>query len=73
MINTKQKKSFKVGYRGWLQLNKERLQGSSKNTKALQYGRFEVLEKVGDNTYKLSLPPYMCIYSLVNVENLKLY
>jgi hypothetical protein len=28
---------------------------------------------VGDNAYKLSLPPYMCIYSVVNVENLKLY
>jgi hypothetical protein len=31
------------------------------------------LEKVVDNTYKLSLPPYMRIYSVVNVENLKLY
>ena len=28
---------------------------------------------MGDNAYKLSLPPYMCIYSVVNVENLKLY
>jgi hypothetical protein len=37
------------------------------------YGPFEVLEKVGDNSYRLSLPPYMCIYSVVNVENLKLY
>jgi hypothetical protein len=37
------------------------------------YGPFEVLEKVGDNAYKLSLPPYMHIYSVVNVENLKLY
>jgi hypothetical protein len=31
------------------------------------------LEKVGDNAYKLNLPPYMHIYSVVNVENLKLY
>jgi hypothetical protein len=28
---------------------------------------------VGDNAYKLSLPPYTCIYSVENVENLKLY
>jgi hypothetical protein len=28
---------------------------------------------VGDNTYRLNLPPYMCIYSIVNVENRKLY
>jgi len=31
------------------------------------------LEKVGDNSYRLSILAYMNIYSLVNVENLKLY
>jgi hypothetical protein len=41
--------------------------------KDLQYRTFEVLEKVGDNTYRISLPPYMHIYLVVNVENLKLY
>jgi hypothetical protein len=66
-------KSFKVGDRVWLQLNKERLQGPGKKIKALRYGPFEILEKVGDNAYRLSLPPYMHIYSVVNVENLKLY
>jgi len=34
---------------------------------------FEVLEKVDDNAYRLSLPPYMHMYLVVNVENLKLY
>jgi hypothetical protein len=62
-----------VGDRLWLQLNKERLQGLFKKIKALHYDHFEVLEKVGDNTYRLSLPPYMHIYSVVNVENLKFY
>jgi hypothetical protein len=62
-----------VGDIVWLQLNKERLQGPGKKIKALQYGPFEVLEKVGDNAYRLSLPQYMCIYSLVDVKNLKLY
>jgi hypothetical protein len=28
---------------------------------------------VGDNAYRLNLPPYMHIYSVVNVDNLKLY
>jgi hypothetical protein len=55
----KTKKSFKVGV--WLQLNKERLQGLGKKIKDFGYGSFEVLERVGDNTYRLSLPPYMCI------------
>jgi hypothetical protein len=62
-----------VGDRVWLQLNKERLQGPGKKIKALWYGPFEVLEKVGDNAYRLNLPPYMHIYSVVNVENMKLY
>jgi len=31
------------------------------------------LEKVDDNAYKFNLPPYMHIYSIANVENLKLY
>jgi hypothetical protein len=34
---------------------------------------FEVLEKVGDNAYILIIPPYIFIYSVVNVENMKLY
>jgi hypothetical protein len=62
-----------VGDKVWLQMNDEILHGSGKKIKVLQYGLFEILEKVGDNVYRLSLPPYMCIYSVVNVENLKLY
>jgi hypothetical protein len=66
-------KTFKVGDRVWLYLNKESLQGLGKKIKALWYGPFEVLEKVGDNAYRLKLPLYMHIYLVVNVENLKFY
>jgi hypothetical protein len=66
-------KTFRVGGRVWSLLNKERLEGLGKNIKALRYGPFEVLEKVGDNAYRLILPQYMHIYSVVNVDNLKLY
>ena len=59
-------KTFKVGDRVWLHLNKERLWGVGKEIKDLRYGLFEVLEKVKDNSY-------MHIYSVVNVENMKLY
>ena len=59
--------------RVWFHLNKKSLQGLDKKIKALWYGLFKVFEKVGDNSYKLSLPPYMCIYLVVNVENLKLF
>eukprot|EP00253_Pinus_taeda_P023991 PITA_23991 len=66
-------KTFKVGDIVWLQLNKEKLQGLGKKIKDLGYAPFEILEKVGDNVYRINLPPYMHIYSVVNVENLKLY
>ena len=38
--------------------------GAGKKIKALRYGPFEILENVVDNAYRLSLPPYMCIYSM---------
>ena len=41
--------------------------------KPIRYGPFEILEKIGTNAFRLNLPPYMQIYSVVNVENLKLY
>jgi hypothetical protein len=31
------------------------------------------LEKVGDNSYRFNIPPYMRIYLVVNVENIQLY
>jgi hypothetical protein len=55
----KTERTFSVGDKVWLQLNRDRLNGPIKKIKALQYCTFEVLEKVGDNAYRLSLPPYM--------------
>ncbi|XP_059075144.1 uncharacterized protein LOC131875133 [Cryptomeria japonica] len=49
------------------------MQGEGKKLKPLRYGPFEILEKIGTNAFHLNLPPYMQIYSVVNVENLKLY
>jgi hypothetical protein len=37
------------------------------------HGPFKILEKVGNNAYKLSLPPYMHIFSIENIEKLTLY
>lgn len=54
-------------------MNNQRLQGPSDKIKSLRYGPFEIVKKVGDNAYQLILPPYMHIYSIVNVKNLKLY
>jgi hypothetical protein len=53
--------------RVWLQIKKERVQGLGKKIKALQYGTFEIFEKVGNNAYILNITPYMDIYSVVNM------
>lgn len=41
--------------------------------KPIRYGPFTIIGQVGDNAFQLDLPPYMQIYSVINVENLKLY
>ena len=33
----------------------------------------EIVENVGENAYRLSVLPYMHIYLVVNLENMKLY
>jgi hypothetical protein len=64
---------FQVGDRVWLHISKERLKGEGKKLKPIHYGPFTILEKSGTNAFHLDLPPYMQIYSVVNVENLKLF
>ena len=49
------------------------MQGEGRKLKPIRYGPFEILEKIGTNAFCLNLPPYMKIYSVFNVENLKLY
>ena len=39
----------------------------------IRFGPFTILEKIGNNEFCLDLPIYMQMYSVVNVENLKLY
>jgi hypothetical protein len=64
---------FKVGDQVWLYISKERLQGEGKKLKPIRYGPFKILDKIGSNAFRLELLPYMQIYSVVNVENLRLY
>jgi hypothetical protein len=64
---------LKVGDQVWLYYNNEILQGEGKKLKPIRYGPFKILDKIGSNAFRLELPPYMKIYSIVNVENLRLY
>jgi hypothetical protein len=58
---------FKEEDQVWLSINKDRLQGEGKKLKPISYGPFKILEKIGSNAFWLDLPPYMQIYSIVNV------
>jgi len=55
-------KTFKVGNKVWFHLNKEMLQSLGNKIKVLWYGHFYVLEKVGDNSYKLNLS-HICTFT----------
>jgi hypothetical protein len=65
--------SFQVGDEVWLYISKERLKGEGKKLKPIRYGPFKIIDKIGNNAFRLDLPPYMQMYAVVNVENLKLY
>jgi hypothetical protein len=62
---------FQVGDQVWLHINKEILKSEEKKNKPIHYRAFTILEKSGTNYFHLDLPPYMHIYSVVNLENLK--
>lgn len=65
--------NFRVGDLVWLKLSKERLKGEGKKLKPLRYGPFRILQQIGDNAFKLDLPPYLGMYSVINAEYLKLF
>ena len=64
---------FQVGDEVWLYISKERLQGEGNKLNPIHYGPFKIMENICNNAFKLDLPPYMQIYSIVNVENLILF
>jgi len=49
------------------------MKGEGKKLRPIRYGPFTILEKIGNNSFHLDLSTYMQMYSIVNVENLKLY
>jgi hypothetical protein len=49
------------------------LKGEGKKLNMIHYGTFITLEKIHTNVFHLDLPHYRNIYSVVNLENLKLF
>ncbi|KAF8405865.1 hypothetical protein HHK36_007943 [Tetracentron sinense] len=64
---------FQVGDMVWLYLGNDRLKGAYKKLKPIWYGLFKIVEQYGENAFKLDLLGYMQMYSVVNVENLRLF
>jgi hypothetical protein len=64
---------FQAGDQVWLHISIERLKGEGKKLKPICYGPFTILENSGTNAFYLDIPPYIHSYSVVNVENLKLF
>ena len=46
--------------------------GEGEKLKPIRYGPFRILEKIGENAFRLDLPAYMHIYSVVNANFLRL-
>jgi gamma-glutamyltranspeptidase len=49
------------------------LKGEGKKLNPINYEPFTILEKRGANAFRLDIPPYMNIYLVVDVENLKYF
>ena len=49
------------------------MQGEGKKLKPIRYGPFKILEKIGENAFRLDLSAYMHIYLVVNTKNLRLF
>ena len=61
---------FHIGDKVWLTIRKDRLKGEGNKCKPIRYAPFTILDKIGTNTFRLDLPPYMQIYAVVNIEYL---
>ncbi|KAJ6916332.1 hypothetical protein NC652_018894 [Populus alba x Populus x berolinensis] len=65
--------NFQEGDLVWLHLGKDRLLGEGKKLRPIRCGPFKIIRKIGDNACQLELPAFIEMYSVVNVEKLKLF
>ena len=55
----------------WLLLDKQRFKGQHHKLHPLRYGPYLILERIGENAYRLELPAQLGIHNVVNVNCLK--
>jgi hypothetical protein len=64
---------FQPGDKVWLQMDKQCFKGRHHKLHPLRYGPYTVLDRIGENAYRLDLPPHLGIHDVLNVNNLKLF
>jgi len=65
--------SFQPGDKIWLHLDNKRFKGQHHKLLIIRYGPYTVLQKIGENAYRLDLPPHLGIHNVINVNHLKLF
>ena len=65
--------NFQVGDKVWLHLQKERLTGPHRKLLPLRYGPYTITKDVRDNAFKLSIPPFLGLHPVFNVDCLQPY
>ena len=65
--------NFQLGDKVWLHLQKERLAGPHRKLRPLRYGPYTITKAVEDNAFELSIPPFLGLYPMFNVDCLRPY
>ena len=65
--------SFQPGDQVWLHLDKKRFKSQHHKLMPIRYGPYTILDKIGENAYRLDLPPQLGIHDVINVNQLKLF
>jgi hypothetical protein len=62
--------NFQVGDKMWLHLQKECLTGPHHKLRTLRYGPYTITRVLGDNSFELSIPPFLGLHPVFNVDHL---
>ena len=62
-----------MGDKVWLHLQKEHLAGPHRKLRPLQYGPYTITKAVRDNAFELSIPPFLGMHPVFNVDCLRPY
>jgi hypothetical protein len=65
--------NFQVGNKVWLHLQKESLAGPHRKLHPLRYGPYTLTKAVGENSFELSIPPFLGLHPVFNVDRLRPY